>query len=78
MLFQVDDWEVLYVDGKNVAEGHRIDVRDIMNALVGEDNYEIKWYEYDTKVAKRATYDLIPDTLEELERWEKEDWEPPH
>jgi len=56
-IVEVDDWQVLYVDGKKVAEGHRLRHDEIMSAV----GIKIKrrWYEDE---------DLcdFPDSLDDL------------
>ena len=54
------DWEALYVDGKKVAEGHQIEIDDVMRHIKG-----IEYKCIERQVPKETTY--YPHRLEDIE-----------
>lgn len=52
------DWEALYVDGKLVAENHRLDAGEVLDALFGDD------YEY-VEVSEEIAESGFSKTLKE-------------
>jgi hypothetical protein len=72
----LDNWMVLYLDGKAILAEHRINIEDVLEAIGVEHTY--KYYEHDDPVGKRAVWDEIPDELYKLEQWEMDDdWKEP-
>lgn len=63
VLVQIDDWQVLYINGKKYIEAHRIDIRDIVEACGF--NLEIRSLD-GTDFEEQVKWDGVPDLLEEV------------
>lgn len=63
-----DDWEGIYINGRLANEGHRVAVRDVLDAVKGKTLID---YEYRT-CDRQWLYDHgnLPDDLERV-RWLK-------
>lgn len=69
------DWQALYVDGKRVAEGHKVEPAQLVNAGAQRSYLEDKYrgvvelttthVEHD-ELDEYEEFNPIPDTLEEL------------
>ena len=46
------DWQALYVDGKLAAEGHRVDARDVLDAIADIFPTSVERYEIADEVAE--------------------------
>lgn len=68
-LVNVDDWEVLYIDGERAAEGHSLDFRMVFEALDRHgllDGIRVSYIPLDgTEVEEKAQWDgTLPDFSE--------------
>ena len=66
-IVDLDDWKVLYIDGKKVMEGHSFYDEDLLRAC-GVD-IEVEFVENDTPISEYAErFGTLPDTLEKLDK----------
>ncbi len=56
------DWQALYVDGKLAAEGHRVNARDVLDAIADIFPNTVESYEIPDRVAE----DGMPVDLTDL------------
>lgn len=73
LLVETDDYQTLYLDGRLVGENHSLDVRQVLEAVLGKDNVETKWIDgpydyidYNAKLAK--AYEASQKPNEEVRR----------
>lgn len=63
-LVRLDDWEVLYgPDGQRMIEGHRIDIRDLRDALGLDLEIKFATPAYDAKVSEEGA---VPASLHDI------------
>ena len=66
-LFEMEDWVVLYLDGKKKFEGHSLDAREVLD-LLGVDCV-CEYVETDTPIDDYAVRTgTLPDTIEEVDK----------
>ena len=46
------DWQALYVDGKLAAEGHRVNARDVLDAIADIFPNKVEKYEVPDRIAE--------------------------
>lgn len=63
-LVYVDDWTILYIDGKKVLENHSIDARDILQQA--EVPHEIRWLDGTDFERWLGEGNYAPDNLEDV------------
>lgn len=65
-----DDWEVLYINGVSVSEGHRIDVLDILSTYLHNMNVNIKFNKFivESSVFEEEDYTLLENIENSLDR----------
>lgn len=59
------DWEILYISGKMVAEGHRVDIMGVLGDIFNE-GYEpsiMRFYTHE--VSASVTYDYLDSLVTE-------------
>lgn len=60
---QSGDWEAWYLNGKLIAEGHKVTARDLLDALADILPNEIKSYEISDELAEQGFPKKLKDIL---------------
>lgn len=60
------DWQALYVDGKLAAEGHRVDARDVLDAIADIFPNRVERYEIRDEVAEMGMPTDLNDLSDDL------------
>lgn len=64
--YVLSDWAGLYIDGRLAAQGHSIDVRDVLRFLGIEEESQSASEEAIFEACKDFQFGEFPDDLEEL------------